>query len=559
MDKRYQIFISSTFADLKEERKMVMQAVLELNHFPAGMELFPAIDTKQFDYIKQIIDDSDYYLLIIGARYGSIDEDGISYTEKEYDYAVSKGIPIIVFIRKDIDAVLGQYDIEVQSKKKLKEFIEKAKEGRLVKFWKDANELNTKVVSSLVNVFEKQKRIGWIRASAVNIVNSQVIENLQKEKETISTQLSEEKQKRLNIENDYKSLQQEKNKVEDELSILSVQAAESKSKQFEIEQSYQSLQQENERLKIELNDKLRNNQNNCNDSNPHPLVLTYKEMPFFRAFKSLIGSFDETEKIIRKRTEIPKVNVFYIGEVSFNMVLVRGGSFYMGTPPQDHDAQENEYPVHHVALTDFWIGDTQVTQALWQAVMNNNPCYNKGDKLPMCNISWNDCKAFIEELNSLQLIRSSNLRFRLPTEAEWEFAARGGNSGKMNGFIYAGSNEINEVAWYKGNSEMICHPVAEKVPNYLGLYDMCGNVWEWCEDSYCEYSEIDVTNPIVINDTGFHISRGGSCFNDACLCRVSSRRFDKFYKSFEDIGFRLAASVYNYNSLKSNEKDEVDT
>lgn len=166
MEKRYQIFISSTFSDLKEERNKVMQTIMSLDCIPAGMELFPAMDEEQFEFIKRIIDDCDYYLLIVGARYGSMDENGVSYTEKEYDYAVSKGIPVIAFLHHDIDSLpMNKADLNTELRNKLESFRKKVETGRLVKFWKNADDLNAKVAISLPKTIKTFPRIGWVRAN----------------------------------------------------------------------------------------------------------------------------------------------------------------------------------------------------------------------------------------------------------------------------------------------------------------------------------------------------------------------------------------------------------
>ena len=176
MDRRYQIFISSTYADLIEERDKVMRAVLQLKCFPAGMELFPAVDKKQFDYIKSEIDECDYYLLIIGARYGSMDKDGVSYTEKEYNYAVRKKIPVIAFLHNDIKSIpLGKADTDKELIEKLEKFRKKVQKGRLVNYWTNPDDLKAKVISSLPMAFTLQPRTGWIKA---NTVTSDFLKNL---------------------------------------------------------------------------------------------------------------------------------------------------------------------------------------------------------------------------------------------------------------------------------------------------------------------------------------------------------------------------------------------
>ncbi|HTR24767.1 MAG TPA: DUF4062 domain-containing protein [Terriglobales bacterium] len=168
MDKRYQVFISSTYADLKEERKAVIQAVIELNCIPAGMELFPADNEEQFAFIKRVIDDCDYYLLIIAGRYGSVGSDGISYTEKEFDYAISRGLPVIAFPHASPDDItFGKSEKDPALREKLERFRKKVCTDRLVKMWKDAHELPGFVAQSLSSVIHRHPATGWVRANKV--------------------------------------------------------------------------------------------------------------------------------------------------------------------------------------------------------------------------------------------------------------------------------------------------------------------------------------------------------------------------------------------------------
>lgn len=211
MDKRYQVFISSTFADLEEERKGIMEAIIELDCFPAGMEMFPATDTEQFEYIKSIIDESDYYVLVIAGRYGSVAEDGISYTEKEYEYAKEIGIPILTFVKKDIENIAAcKTDQDPQKKIKLDEFRNKALSGRMAKFWDSADDLKYKIHNSLSKEFKTHPRIGWVKGSAaMNVEILEQINHLQKEnselkKLTIKTEESMDEGNRENAE--YKKL-----------------------------------------------------------------------------------------------------------------------------------------------------------------------------------------------------------------------------------------------------------------------------------------------------------------------------------------------------------------
>lgn len=166
MDKRYQVFISSTYSDLKEERSRVMQTIMSLNCIPAGMELFPASTAEQFTFIKRIIDDCDYYLLIVGGRYGSLTEEGISYTEKEFEYAKEKGLPILAFLHNDLDSIpLGKSEKDPRKREKLNAFRDKVSTGRLIQFWSTPEELVGKVATSLSMTIMQYPAVGWVRAN----------------------------------------------------------------------------------------------------------------------------------------------------------------------------------------------------------------------------------------------------------------------------------------------------------------------------------------------------------------------------------------------------------
>lgn len=193
MDKRYQVFISSTFLDLQQERLKVQQAVMELECIPAGMEAFPAIDEEQFAFIKKVIDDCDYYLLIIGGRYGSVSEEGLSYTEMEYDYAVSKGIKVIIFLHKDPSSLpANKTDQSDKLKKKLLAFRKKVSKGRLIRFWNNADELQGLVSTSLSKTMRAYPAVGWVRGDSVP--SSEVykeLNDLRKENSELKTIISQ--------------------------------------------------------------------------------------------------------------------------------------------------------------------------------------------------------------------------------------------------------------------------------------------------------------------------------------------------------------------------------
>ena len=234
-----------------------------------------------------------------------------------------------------------------------------------------------------------------------------------------------------------------------------------------------------------------------------------------------------------QESNTPKNLSFTVNGVTFEMVYVEGGTFTMGaTAEQGDDADDDEKPTHKVTIGNYVIGKFEVTQALWTAVMGDNPSYFKGDNYPVECVSWNDCQEFLQKLNGL-----TGKRFQLPTEAEWEYAARGGN--KSKGYKYSGSNDIDEVAWYDGNSGSQTHPVGTKKPNELGIYDMSGNVWEWCNDWYGVYTSTPANNPTGPSSGGCRVYRGGSWSSDARGCRVSNRYGDYPDGRSYDLGFRL--------------------
>ncbi len=234
---------------------------------------------------------------------------------------------------------------------------------------------------------------------------------------------------------------------------------------------------------------------------------------------------------------------FTVGDVTFKMVPVKGGTFYMGSRSDDSDAVAAEKPIHSVTLTnDFAIGQTEVTQALWIAVMGSNPSRFKDDlNQPVEQVSWNNCQTFIAKLNEM-----TGMEFRLPTEAEWEFAARGGNLSQ--GFKFSGSDEINDVGWCWDNipsqssssPDYATQPVATKAPNELGIYDMSGNVWEWCEDWYARYSNGAQTDPTGPASGTNRVVRSGGWRNITWGCRVANRSENPPTNMNYMLGLRLA-------------------
>ncbi len=228
---------------------------------------------------------------------------------------------------------------------------------------------------------------------------------------------------------------------------------------------------------------------------------------------------------------------FTVKGVQFTMVAVEGGTFTMGaTAEQGSHAEVFEKPTHQVTLSSYYIGETEVTQALWKAVMGKNPSKHKGDNHPVEQVSWNDCQEFIKKLNAM-----TGKNFRLPTEAEWEYAARGGK--KSRGYKYSGSNNIDDVAWYSENSSGT-HPVKTKQSNELGIYDMSGNVGEWCQDWWGFYSSDAQTNPTGPYNKRFllRVCRGGCFFFNTQYCRSSYRSSGEIKEKYNWYGLRLALS-----------------
>ena len=226
---------------------------------------------------------------------------------------------------------------------------------------------------------------------------------------------------------------------------------------------------------------------------------------------------------------------FTVKGVSFTMIPVQGGTFQMGATPEQEKPSDSEKPVHSVTLSSYYIGETEVTQELWEAVMGSNPSRFYGSSNPVEQVTWNNCQKFIKKLNSL-----TGQRFRLPTEAEWEFAARGGS--KSRGYQYSGSNTIGDVAWYYSKSSIQTHPVKTKQPNELGIYDMSGNVYEWCQDWYGNYSSSSQTNPTGPTSGYGRVIRGGSWGDFARSCRVAFRNCNTPGDTYYGLGLRLALS-----------------
>lgn len=269
------------------------------------------------------------------------------------------------------------------------------------------------------------------------------------------------------------------------------------------------------------------------------IILLVKEMLVFNYFTMkqiiavLAGLLLPLSFSIYGQTTMSKSYQYTVNGVSFSMVEVPEGTYTMGaTSEQGCDNLAEAKPTHRVSLDKYQIGQTEVTQSLWQAVMGSNPSKVKGDRLPVTNISWNDCQSFIVKLNAL-----TGKTFRLPTEAEWEYAARGGQNSRR--YTYSGSNNIHAVAWHCTNSENKVWPVASKKANELGIYDLCGNVSEWCDDWFGNYESSSQSNPHGVETGEYRVVRGGGYADTPNKCRVSYRQHQPTTFSDAGLGFRL--------------------
>jgi formylglycine-generating enzyme required for sulfatase activity len=258
-----------------------------------------------------------------------------------------------------------------------------------------------------------------------------------------------------------------------------------------------------------------------------------------------------TDSVKKLNSDVDNLNNAIDKLTKLEMVSVAGGTFQMGCSSEQsgrdsdekslsfskgkfHNCDSDENPLHSVTLSSFNISKYEITQAQWEIIMGSNPSDFKGSNLPVENVSWDDVQEFIRKLNAV-----TGKNYRLPTEAEWEYAARGGN--RSRGYQYSGSNSLSSVAWYANNSNSKTHPVGTKEPNELGIYDMSGNVWEWCSDWKGSYSRSSQTNPTGPESGSYRVNRGGSwkSYASDCECRVVYRSSSLPEFRNKVIGFRL--------------------
>lgn len=222
---------------------------------------------------------------------------------------------------------------------------------------------------------------------------------------------------------------------------------------------------------------------------------------------------------------------------------IPAGEYMMGASATDRLAIGNEFPAHHVHIKAFNLSRYEVTQELWEAVMNSNPSSHVGPKFPVENVSWNDCQEFIARLNQHPDIQSFNYHFRLPSEAEWEYVASGASQG-LPFQRFAGSDNAQIVAWFATNSDGLTHEVGQLQDVAPGIYDLSGNVSEWVQDRYCEYSSKEQKNPVVTSGPSVFVYRGGSFRSSENKLRVTARNADTASYRSPDLGFRLVIEQY---------------
>ncbi len=234
----------------------------------------------------------------------------------------------------------------------------------------------------------------------------------------------------------------------------------------------------------------------------------------------------------------PIITISLPSDQTIDFIFVEGGEFLMGDDNSDY---AEEKPVHRIKLSSFYIGKYPLMQSQWQAITGENPSKLKGENRPVEKVSWDEVQHFIRKLN--EQTEQTGQQFRFPTEAEWEYAARGGKYSQ--GYIYSGSDKLKQVGWYRENSNDETHEVGLMLANELGIYDMSGNVWEWCADWYGEEYYADcqkrgiVENPHGPDNGDRRVIRGGSSFRDPVRCRTANRRWDRPGGRYDGVGFRL--------------------
>ncbi|MDM8568260.1 SUMF1/EgtB/PvdO family nonheme iron enzyme [Thiotrichales bacterium HSG1] len=449
-DKRkLQVFVSSTYEDLKDERQAAVESILAAGHIPAGMELFAAGDKSQSQMriIERWIDESDVYLLILGARYGSIEpESGKSYTHLEYEYASKhkKALFVCVIDDKERKIRIKNGSVVEDYPDKLSKFRKLVCSNMVVKFWRNTDKIQLTVFQSMTMDFSKRPElIGWVRSDDIP------------------------------------------------------------------------------------------------DRFPKPVR---SEVKIGEEFSFEVVKVDARGKIYERLKHTARQRIENAYGVNLEMVYVPAGEFVMGSPEDEEEHHNSESPQHKVTIKQpFYMGKYPITQALWMAVMGTNPSNFEGDKRPVEQVSWDGAVKFCEKLSKL-----TNKTYRLPSEAEWEYACRAGTTTPF----YFGETITTDLSNYDGDSTYgsgpkgKCRKQTTEVgifpPNAFGLYDMPGNVLEWCADGWHDnYKNAPTDGTVWKKGNKNRVLRGGSWTCDSTNVRSANRGWLKLTKRYNYIGFRV--------------------
>ena len=527
-EKKYDVFISYSRKDFDEVNTFVEMLKRRIPTLDIWFDLTGIESGDEFrDKIISAIKRSQYVLFAL-----SINSDQSKWTRKELQFASGKGKKIVPILLKgskleDMDWFLFEFGgvsyVDITDSKQIEQLIKNLASWTGKAIHSNQLKVETDEPVSLGSVQELQEQIAQAEA----------------EKKALEEKmrLAEEKVRQT----------EEKARIEER------KIAEERSRKTE-----EKLHQVEKRLKIARESKqcfdlvsaeIKKDDKKSNDNLNN--ISLHKAAEFFgKALDlSLIGNNSIEGENKQSESNESSLQPISVNGVSFNMVKVQGGTFTIGATPEQESENpwDDERPAHEVAVTDYMIGETAVTQALWEAVMGvsiqeqckkgtlGSSLRGVGANYPMYHISWNDCQDFVTRLSQL-----TGKTFRLPTEAEWEFAARGGNQCK--GFKYAGSDTLGDVAWYDDGQTFETSPVAQKQPNELGLYDMSGNVWEWCQDWYINYG-VELT-PAMLKSAGMsHVTRGGSWNRAPRFCRVSVRGHSTPNERVNYVGLRVVMEI----------------
>ncbi len=358
---------------------------------------------------------------------------------------------------------------------------------------------------------------------------SQLETQKSKNEQALQSQINTEKE-------NYKTLLQEKKETEKQLKIKETELKNTIEKKIydKLQTEKTKLEQKNDEIKKQLNQKDKEISYLNKQLTEKQAKIKQLEKEIQKLKNPPKPKPKEAERIRSRVTQLADFTE-KIGNTAFDMIAVKEGTFKMGD--EHNDLWDATKPVHNVNIKDFFIAKYQVTQKLWQEIMGNNPSNFKGDNLPVETVSWDDVQEFIKKLNS-----KTSKKYRLPSEAEWEFAARGGT--ESNGYKYAGSNNIDEVAEYRRNNGKNTKNVGGKKANELGIYDMSGNVWEWCQDKWNDdYKGAPTDGSAWESGSGsLRVYRGGGWSINAGYCRVAYRYYYYADARSNNLGFRLALS-----------------